>query len=71
MFNLMLIALIGIILRYKIAYSLPIVDQKNLFQSHSHFAFAGWITQALTSLLISYLFEKGDQAAFTRDLPLL
>lgn len=71
LFNLMLVALIGVILRYKIAYSLPIVDQKNLLQSHSHFAFAGWITQALMSLLISYLVEKGDQVAFTRYRPVL
>lgn len=69
LFNLMLVALIGVILRYKIAYSLPVVDQKNLLQSHSHFAFAGWITQALMALLVSYLVEKGDQAAFTRYRP--
>ena len=66
LFNLMLVALIGVILRYKITYSLPIVNQKNLLQSHSHFAFAGWVTQALMTLLISYLTEKGDQTAFKR-----
>jgi hypothetical protein len=65
-FNLSLIAFLGVIMRYKIVYSLPWVDQRNLLHAHSHFAFAGWITQALMSLLVSYLFSKGDYAAFAR-----
>lgn len=69
LFNLMLVALIGVILRYKIAYSLPVVNQKNLLQAHSHFAFAGWVSQALMALMVSYLAEKGNQAAFTRYRP--
>ncbi|HLG38591.1 MAG TPA: hypothetical protein VI461_02945 [Chitinophagaceae bacterium] len=71
LFNLLLVAVIGVIMRYKIAYSLPWVDQRNLLHAHSHFAFAGWITQALMSLLVSYLFEKGDTAAFKRYRPVL
>jgi hypothetical protein len=55
----MLVAFIGVILRYKIAYSLPFVDQKNLLHGHSHFAFAGWISQALMALMISCLSGTG------------
>lgn len=51
-FNLFLLALVGTLLRYKIAFALPIVDQKSLLHAHSHFAFAGWITQALLILLV-------------------
>lgn len=54
-FNLLIVACIGIILRYKIAFSLPFVDQKHLLHAHSHFAFSGWITQVLMALLIYHL----------------
>lgn len=54
-FNLLIVSCIGVILRYKIAFSLPFIEQKNLLHGHSHFAFAGWITQALMFLLISQL----------------
>lgn len=59
--NLFIVALIGVILRYKIAFSLPIIDQKHLLHGHSHFAFAGWITQALMTLLTAYIVsQKGE-----------
>ncbi len=57
-FNLMLVASIGVILRYKIAFALPFIDQKHLLHGHSHFAFAGWITQALMVLMVSYLASR-------------
>ena len=53
--NLLLVSVLGVILRYKIAFSLPFIDQKNLLHGHSHFAFTGWITQALMFLLIRQL----------------
>ena len=43
-FNFCIVALIGVLMRYKIAYSLPFLDQKFLQHGHSHFAFYGWIT---------------------------
>lgn len=55
LFNLLIVAAIGIILRYKILYSLPFVDQKFLLHGHSHFAFAGWVTHTLMVLMIAYL----------------
>jgi hypothetical protein len=66
LFNLLLVATLGVIMRYKIAYSLPLINQRYLLHAHSHFAFAGWITQALMSLLVNYLYEKGQQAAFRK-----
>ena len=53
--NLMLVAFLGIVLRIKIAFSLPFIDQKYLLHGHSHFAFAGWISQALMALLVAWL----------------
>ena len=45
--SLAIVALYGMIMRYKIAFNLPIFDQKNLLHAHSHFAFSGWVTHAL------------------------
>src|SRR5580765_6248297 len=60
--NLLIVAFIGVILRYKIAFSLPFIDQRYLLHGHSHFAFAGWITQVLMVLLVQYLSQhKGDK----------
>lgn len=64
--NLGLVALLGVVLRYKIAFSLPFIDQKNLLHGHSHFAFAGWITHALMILLINYLFKQGFEKALKK-----
>ena len=60
--NLLLVSLIGVILRYKIAFSFPFIDQKHLLHGHSHFAFSGWITHTLMVLLVNHLsIHKGDE----------
>ncbi len=60
--NLFLVASIGCILRYKIAFSLPWIDQKHLLHGHSHFAFSGWVTHLLFVLLVAVLANtKGNQ----------
>jgi len=58
LFNLFLVSLLGVTLRYKIAFSLPFIDQKFLLEAHSHFAFAGWISQVLMAFIVKYLYEK-------------
>lgn len=63
-FNLQLVAFIGIILRYKILFSLPFIDQKFLLHGHSHFAFAGWITQTLMVLMVAYLSKETNENKF-------
>lgn len=55
--NLLIVALLGVLLRYKITFSLPLFNQKYLQHGHSHFALAGWITQALM-VLLSYTVSK-------------
>ena len=69
--NLAIVAFIGVLLRYKIAFSLPFLDQHYLLHGHSHFAFAGWITQALMTLMVSYLFVSGQTSAFKKYRNLL
>jgi hypothetical protein len=55
--NLCLVALLGTVMRYKIAFVFPHFEQKYLQEAHSHFAFSGWITQAIF-LLIVRLFQN-------------
>lgn len=55
LFNLFLVALLGCAMRYKIAFSLPWLPQKNVLNAHSHFAFAGWLSQVLMTLMVQYI----------------
>ncbi|MGL2962789.1 hypothetical protein ACSVH2_03080 [Flavobacterium sp. RSB2_4_14] len=57
--NLLVVALIGLLMRYKIGFEFPFLDQKHLQHSHSHFAFAGWISHTLMVLMIGFLEKKG------------
>ncbi len=66
LFNLLIVASIGVVLRYKIAFSLPIVDQKHLLHGHSHFAFAGWISQAIMVLLVAFLAKQNGDTVYKR-----
>ena len=53
LFSLLLVAILGVLMRYKIAYSLPFINQKFLQHSHSHFAMSGWLTQLIMILMAS------------------
>ncbi len=64
--NLLIVALIGILLRYKIAFSFPFFEQKYLLEGHSHFAFAGWITQVLMVLLVQDLGQYKSENIFIK-----
>lgn len=57
-FNLLLVALLGFVMRYKIVYPLSWIHQKHVLHTHSHFAFSGWITQLLMIFLVSCLHKK-------------
>ena len=58
--NLLIVSSIGVILRYKIAFSLPIIDHKYLLYGHSHFAFNGWVSLALFTGIVACL-NKHDE----------
>lgn len=49
--NLSIVALLGVTLRSKILFPIPGIDFKNFLQAHSHFAFGGWISLCLLTLL--------------------
>src|SRR5690554_4011904 len=56
--NLFLVALLGLLMRYKIGFDFPFFVYKHLLHSHSHFAFAGWISHTLMVLMIYFLRNK-------------
>jgi hypothetical protein len=62
LFNLLIVAVLGTLMRYKIGFSFPFLDQKHLQHAHSHFAFIGWLTHLLFVLMTDTLL---------RDRPLL
>ncbi len=63
--NLVFVVLAGVFTRYKVSYSLPQVDFKNLLHAHSHFAFAAWASTALFAMLIAFFLEKAQQESKT------
>ena len=58
--NLCTVALLGLLLRSKILFALPAINYTHLLDSHSHFAFGGWITLALVVLMVSRLLPPGQ-----------
>src|SRR5215208_5880092 len=63
-FNLFLVALLGIILRGCSFISLPF-DYKNLLHGHSHFAFGGWVMPILVWMIVQYFPELVNRIAFS------
>ena len=55
--NLLVVVSLGVIMRYKIAYYLPFIEQSNFLHAHSHFAFSGWVTQILIVLMWGFLYN--------------
>lgn len=58
--NLAIVALLGFILRSKILFSIPFIDFKNTIHAHSHFAFGGWVTLAIMTLMIYEILPRSD-----------
>ena len=48
--NLSVVALLGLVMRLKMIFSIPFIDFKYILHAHSHFAFGGWVTLALLAL---------------------
>lgn len=66
-FNLTIVAFYGMLMRYKIAFDFPFLEQKNLLHAHSHFAFTAWISQLLYAGILYILFphlQKSKQKQY-------
>src|SRR5690554_7260871 len=68
--NLFLVALIGTFLMLKVLTEFPF-QQKYLLHSHSHFAFAGWVSHTLMVLMIYYLKNKSETLPMPRYIRLI
>ena len=71
LFSLLIVALLGTLMRYKIGFAFPFFDQKNIQHAHSHFAFSGWITQTIMVLMIYYLQQRQRPDSFANYNSLL
>ena len=58
LFNLLLVASAGVLLRLKILTPLTWLNHKYMLHAHSHFAFAGWVSLFLMAAMIGNLPEK-------------
>lgn len=56
--NLLAVALLGLLMRLKVLFPLPAINQKHVLHAHSHFAFSGWITHALMVFIIAAILKR-------------
>lgn len=64
--NFCVVALAGVVLRYKISFSLPFVNHKYLLHGHSHFAFTGWVALVLMAFMVRYLQSRGINTGYKK-----
>ncbi len=60
LFNLLLVAFIGSLLRFKMVASLPFVNHKYFLHGHSHFAFSGWVSLVLMAAIAQRIISRGN-----------
>jgi hypothetical protein len=66
--NLLIVAAVGVLMRFKIGFEFPYFDQKYLQHAHSHFAFAGWITHTLFVFIVSILSHELQSLSLSKYL---
>ncbi len=69
--NLLIVAFLGVVMRYKIGFAFPYLNQKNLQHAHSHFAFGGWISMMIMVLMLYSVKEKLSKAQLWHMKPIL
>jgi len=57
-FNFFMVSVVGVMMRYNMIFSLPGLDHKFMQESHSHFAFYGWVSAAIFLFVTKYLSEN-------------
>ena len=50
--GLCMVGLLGLLLRSKIVFELPLINYNHLLEAHSHFTFGGWVSLALMTSLV-------------------
>lgn len=59
--NFLLVVVLGLVMRLNFVFAIPFLNQKFLLEAHSHFAFYGWITQAVYFFSGKLVTEKFQQ----------
>lgn len=57
-FNFFVVSVVGVMVRYNMAFSLPGFNHKFMQESHSHFAFYGWVSAGIFLFVTKYLSEN-------------
>ncbi len=70
-FNLLLVASFGLLMRLKVLLPLSFVDQKHIMHAHSHFAFSGWISHVLMLLMVIVLYGRSSRESLPGKYQLL
>ncbi len=55
LFNFLIVSVLGVMMRYNLAFSLPGFSQKFMQESHSHFAFYGWVSASIYLFVADFL----------------
>lgn len=56
-FNFFIVSVIGVLMRYNLAFSLPGFNHTFMQESHSHFAFYGWVSACIYLFVTNYLYQ--------------
>lgn len=58
LFNFFIVSVVGVMMRYEMTFSLPWFSHQFMQESHSHFAFYGWVSAAIYLFVTKYLSES-------------
>jgi hypothetical protein len=58
LFNLSALAALGLILRSKMVFTLPMINYNHLLEAHSHFALGGWATWVIMVVFVNELLSE-------------
>jgi len=58
LFNLCIVAMLGVLLRTKMVFSIESVEFSNVLEAHYHFAMNGWVTLTLMTLMVFELLPE-------------
>ena len=58
LFNLCIVAMLGVLLRTKMIFSIESIEFSNVLEAHYHFAMNGWVTLTLMVLMVNELLPE-------------
>lgn len=65
-FNFFIVSIVGVMMRYNMIFSLPGFNHKFMQESHSHFAFYGWVSASIFLFATKYLSNNFTKVSLTK-----